>query len=304
MSILVGQRCDSAVLREIEWPAEYRLLDSMPDGVVILDGDGRIVFANRQLERMTAYTRLELIRRKIELLVPPRLRAIHEEHREPAARSMPEGRPMGTSQRHFPARRKDGTEFSADIALGWIATPKGRHAMAVIRDITQRVQLESAVEHMALHDPLTGLANRTLFLDRLSQAILDWRRDRRKVALVVLDVNAFRDVNDAYGHLVGDQVLCRIALRLGARLRAADTVARLGGDEFAWILPRVAGREAAEHMVQELLSTELRGFVVGPQSIEVGLSAGIAVCPDVGEDSDTLLRHAELELYSAKRRIP
>ena len=176
--------------------------------------------------------------------------------------------------------------------------------MAVIRDITQRAQLESAVEHMALHDPLTGLANRTLFLDRLNRAILDWRRDRRKVALVVLDVDAFRAVNDAYGHLVGDQVLCRIALRLGARLRGADTIARLGGDEFAWILPRVAGREAAEHIVRELLSTQLRGLVVGPQRIEVGVSAGIAVCPDAGEDSDTLLRHAELELYSAKRRIP
>lgn len=164
----------------------------------------------------------------------------------------------------------------------------------------QRKELEIALQRIALHDPLTGLANRSLFLDRLSQAILSWRRDRRTVALVMFDVNGFRQVNDAYGHLVGDQVLCRIAQRLGARLRAADTIARLGGDEFAWILPRIAGREAAVRMVDELLSTELGGLVVGPHGIEVGVSAGIALCPDDGEDPDALLRRAELELYSAK----
>jgi diguanylate cyclase (GGDEF)-like protein len=165
----------------------------------------------------------------------------------------------------------------------------------------QRKALELALERIALHDPLTGLVNRSLFLDRLSQAILDWRRERRTVALVTFDVNGFRQVNDAYGHLVGDQVLCRIALRLGAVVRAADTVARLGGDEFAWILPNVAGRETVVRMVQDLQRTQLGGLVVGPQRIEVGVSAGIALCPDDGGDADALVRHAELELYSAKR---
>ena len=166
---------------------------------------------------------------------------------------------------------------------------------------TQGKALEFALQRIALHDPLTGLVNRSLFLDRLSQAILDWRRDRRTVALVTFDVNDFRQVNDAYGHLVGDQVLCRIALRLGAAVRAADTVARLGGDEFAWILPHVAGRETVVRMVQDLQRTQLGGLVVGPQRIEVGVSAGIALCPDDGEDADALLRQAELDLYSTKR---
>jgi diguanylate cyclase (GGDEF)-like protein len=161
--------------------------------------------------------------------------------------------------------------------------------------------LEFALQRIALHDPLTGLANRSLFLDRLSQAILDWRRERRTIALVTFDVNGFRQVNDAYGHLVGDQVLCRIALRLGAKVRAADTVARLGGDEFAWILPHVTGRESVVRMVQDLQRTQFGGLLVGPQRIEVGVSAGIALCPDDGEDADALLRQAELDLYSVKR---
>ena len=165
----------------------------------------------------------------------------------------------------------------------------------------QSKALEIALQRIALRDPLTGLVNRSLFLDRLSQAILDWRRERRSVALVTFDVNGLRQVNDAYGHLVGDQVLCRIALRLGAVVRAADTVARLGGDEFAWILPNVAGRETVVRMVQDLQRKQLEGLVVGPQRIEIGVSAGIALCPDDGGDADALLRRAELELYSAKR---
>jgi diguanylate cyclase (GGDEF)-like protein/PAS domain S-box-containing protein len=284
------------------WPSEGQLLDAMPDGVVVLDSEGRIVFANRLAEQMTGYTREELGGHLIELLVPPRLRAIHREHRQAYHESQRGPRAMRTAEYDFRARRKDGSEFSADIALGPIDTPRGRQTVAVIRDITKRVQLESALEHMALHDPLTGLANRTLFFDRLKQAMLSAGRDGKQVALVMMDVDRFKAINDAYGHLVGDQVLRKLAMRLTFPLRASDTIARIGGDEFAWVLPRVASRDSAVSIVRKLLRMNVENLVVGPQHIEVGVSTGMALYPDDGEDTDNLMRSADLALYAAKRK--
>ena len=285
---------------DLGWPLEGLVVDAMPDGVVVVDIEGRIVFSNLQAQKMTGYTRRQLHGQSIELLVPPRLRAIHQRHREGYNRSRTGPRAMGTVERDFPVRRKDGSEFSADIALAPVETPNGRQTIAVFRDITQRRQLESTLERLAVHDPLTELANRTLFFDRLHQAMQAGQRDRRQLALVMLDVDRFKAVNDTYGHLVGDQVLRRLAQRLRAPLRASDTVARLGGDEFAWILPGVAGREAAAQMVSKLL-TRVGHLTVGPQRIQVRVSAGLALHPDHGQDVDTLLSHADLALYSAKR---
>ena len=272
----------------------------MPDGVVVVDREGVIVFTNPRAEQMTGYTRAQLHGQSIELLVPQRLRVIHKRHRQGYHESRAGARAMGTVERDFPVRRKDGSEFSADIALAPVDTPNGRQTIAVIRDITQRKQLESTLEQLALHDPLTGLANRTLFFDRLHQAMQAGQRDQRQLGLVMLDVDRFKAVNDAYGHLVGDQVLRRLAGRLRAPLRASDTVARLGGDEFAWILPAVAGREPAVRMVSKLL-THVGRLTVGPRSIHIAVSAGLALYPDDGQDVDTLLSHADLALYSAKR---
>jgi diguanylate cyclase len=286
---------------EMPWPSASQILESMPDGIVLLDREGKIVFANRQAEQMTGYTREELAGQRTELLVPPRLRAIHREHRLAFYASDRGPRAMGAAEYDFRARRKDGSEFSADIALGPIDTPSGRQIVAVIRDITKRKQLESTLEHMALHDPLTGLANRTLFFDRLKQALLAAERDRKKVALVMMDVDRFKAINDAYGHLVGDQVLRKLAMRLSFPLRASDTIARMGGDEFAWILPRVASRESAARIVRKLLRTQFGNLVIGPQRIEVGVSTGMALYPDDGQDTDSLTRNADLALYAAKR---
>ena len=275
----------------------------MPDAVIVADGEGRIVFANRQAEGMTGYTSEELGRHRIELLVPKRLRAIHKEHRQAYYRSHNGERAMGAVEYDLRARRKDGSEFSAEIALGPIDTPRGRQTVAVIRDITKRVRLESQLEHMALHDPLTGLANRTLFFDRLKQAMLAAGRDRKQVALVMMDIDFFKAINDAYGHLVGDQVLRKLALRLTFPMRASDTIARIGGDEFAWILPGVASRDSAARIVCKLLRTNVGNLVVGPQLIKVFVSTGMALYPDDGENTDTLIRKADLALYAAKRKV-
>ena len=286
--------------RPVPGTSDHELLELMPDGIVISDALGRIIYVNRRAEEITGYRRKDLHGRRIELLVPRRLRAIHQEHRREYA-AHPGPRSMGSADHDFKVQRKDGTELSVDIALGPIASAAGPQVIAVIRDISERQRLEVVLQHQALHDPLTDLANRNLFFDRLKQAIHGAQRDGNRVALVVMDLDEFKEVNDSFGHGVGDALLKAVAARLVQRLRATDTAARLGGDEFAWILPGVADHVAAERMVRRLLRTLKGGFSVGKEMIEVSVSAGMAVYPDDGDDVRTLLRKADLGLYSAKQ---
>jgi diguanylate cyclase len=280
--------------------SDHEVLERMPDAVVIVDADGIITYANRRAERITGYSSSELRGHTIELLVPARLRTIHKVHRREYS-ERPASRSMGTASHDFNVRRKDGSEFPADISLGPLKGEGGPGVVAVIRDMTERRRFEALLEHQALHDPLTGLANRTLFLDRLKQAIQSARREGRHVALVMLDLDKFKLLNDAYGHAVGDAALKKFAAKLPLRLRATDTAARLGGDEFAWILPGTADREAAKRMVRKLMMGLEGSLSIAGRTMVVRVSAGMALYPDDGRDVDRLMRVADASLYSAKR---
>src|SRR5579864_5444288 len=175
---------------------DFALLEWMPDAIVISDPEGRIVYANRHAEELTGYRRRELTGRQVELLVPESHRAIHRHHHRDYYAGKAGPRPTGLADRDFKVLRKDGSEIFADIALGKIETPQGLRIISVIRDFTERRRLEAALEHQALHDPLTGLANRTLFFDRLNQALSSARREQRRIALVMLDLDGFKEVND------------------------------------------------------------------------------------------------------------
>jgi diguanylate cyclase (GGDEF)-like protein/PAS domain S-box-containing protein len=171
---------------------------------------------------------------------------------------------------------------------------------SIIHDVTERKRAEEALEHQALHDGLTGLPNRLLLQDRLTQAIRMAERDGRTFALCVIDLDRFKDVNDTLGHFAGDQLLLEVAWRLRNTLRASDTVARLGGDEFAIVLPdadMAAATLSAEKMVEALGAS----LVLEGHEVAVGASVGIAVYPENGSDSDTLLRRADVAMYVAKQ---
>ncbi len=277
-------------------PTDHRVLNSIPDAVVVTDPDGEIVFANRAAEEMTGYRRKELIGRKIELLVAARQRGAHVRERR---RFYRRGQPglMGHGQGDFSLRRKDGTLVEVEIALG----PAAEDTVAVIRDVTERRRMEEALAHQALHDPLTNLPNRTLFFDRLHQAINSARRQGTQLAVVMLDLDGFKSVNDAYGHAAGDGVLKVVASRLSEGMRASDTAARIGGDEFAWILPRVASRRSVDRMIRKRLSAARGRIAVDGGRVDIGVSAGIALYPDDGRDADSLIRHADAAMYATKR---
>ncbi len=277
-------------------PRIYDLLEWMPDAVVVADPTGKIVFANKKAESLTGYSRRELLGRPVEILVPFKVRAAHARRRRDFyARGVP--RFMGSLEADLSLRRKDGSVIPVEISLG----PAAVDTVAVIRDITERRRMEVALEHRALHDPLTDLANRSLFFDRLRQVILTARREGGQVALVMLDLDGFKAINDLHGHGVGDDVLRRLGARLRQDLRATDTAARIGGDEFALILPRVAGRNAVEQMVRKRLMTAQGPLIVDRRRINLRMSAGIAMYPEHGRDADTLMRHADAAMYSAKR---
>jgi diguanylate cyclase (GGDEF)-like protein len=164
----------------------------------------------------------------------------------------------------------------------------------------ERKRGEEALRHQALHDALTGLPNRTLFHDRVSTALEKARRDGRPLAVLVTDLDSFKDVNDSLGHKCGDILLQGVASRLLDGLRASDTVARLGGDEFGFLLAD-ADRSGTAVLVQRIQDTLANPFVVQDSLLQVQASAGVALYPDHGEDVDQLLQHADVAMYVAKR---
>lgn len=188
-----------------------------------------------------------------------------------------------------------------------IASPENRSSREIYRLITafnvmrnQVHQRQMALEHQTLHDALTGLPNRVLLQDRLEQAIQIMKRNKDSMSLLLLDLDRFKEINDALGHQVGDELLQQVGQRLEALLRDSDTVARLGGDEFAIVAPNTDSRQAAQ-FAEKIAGAIKDVFQVGKQNLHVGVSIGIAVYSRHGSDAGTLIRHADIAMYSAKR---
>ena len=179
--------------------------------------------------------------------------------------------------------------------------PPWKGAVVAHTDVTERRLMEEALRAPARADPLTGLPNRVLFRDRLEQALLQRQRDGGRCAVLFIDLDRFKQVNDTLGHAAGDTLLCEVGRRFQERLRKTDTVARFGGDEFVVLLPDVRGGESAAGVARKLLESFEAPFVWEGHSIQAGASIGIVVAPDHGEDDATLLRRADVAMYAAKR---
>jgi diguanylate cyclase (GGDEF)-like protein/PAS domain S-box-containing protein len=178
----------------------------------------------------------------------------------------------------------------------------GRRTLGVsVEDVTVRVAAAAALHHRALHDALTELPNRVLLGDRLRHGLREARRTSRSVALLLLDLNDFKEVNDQFGHHHGDHLLVAVAKRLSETLRECDTFARLGGDEFALLLTDGSGIEGARAVALKVTETLARPFTLDGMTISIRTSIGIAVSPDHGDDDETLMRRADMAMYAAKR---
>jgi diguanylate cyclase (GGDEF)-like protein/PAS domain S-box-containing protein len=173
--------------------------------------------------------------------------------------------------------------------------------LSIIQDITERKLTEELIKKLAYHDALTGLPNRMLCQDRLKMALAQAQRHRRQVAVMMLDLDFFKQVNDIFGHRIGDRLLQVVGSRLTGLLRKSDTVARLGGDEFIVISPEISRVTDAAKVSQKILDSFRAPFICEEQEVRVTASIGMAIYPLDGRDPDTLLRHADIAMYCAKR---
>jgi diguanylate cyclase (GGDEF)-like protein/PAS domain S-box-containing protein len=196
---------------------------------------------------------------------------------------------------------KDGTSLSLDITATACEAQEGVLVQLNLRDISERKKADAQIRYLALHDSLTGLANRTMFYERLSVEMATARRKGGTVALLALDLDHFKQVNDSLGHLMGDQLLEEAAQRIVACLRECDLAARLGGDEFAIALSEVRSREHAEDVASRILAALHRPFELGGHLAHVSGSIGVALFPADGDSPGTLMRSADTAMYGAKK---
>jgi diguanylate cyclase (GGDEF)-like protein/PAS domain S-box-containing protein len=200
------------------------------------------------------------------------------------------------------AQRKDGHEFELDLQL--VPVEDGgqlTHWVAFLRDVTDNRNEIVALRHQAMHDGLTDLPNRMMLFDRLADALEAARSDGRLIALLLMDLDRFKEVNDTFGHHFGDVLLKQVAFRLRNQLHVDDTVARLGGDEFAIVLTSALDANAVAMTARRILNSLQQPFVVEGQVLEVGASIGIALYPQHGSDARTLMRRADVAMYATKQ---
>jgi diguanylate cyclase (GGDEF)-like protein/PAS domain S-box-containing protein len=200
------------------------------------------------------------------------------------------------------AQRKDGREFELDMQL--VPVEDGgqlTHWVAFLRDVTDSRNEIVALKHQAMHDGLTDLPNRMMLFDRLAEALEAARSDARLIALLLMDLDRFKEVNDTFGHHFGDVLLKQVAFRLRNQLHVDDTVARLGGDEFAIVLTSALDANAVAMTARRILNSLQQPFVVEGQVLEVGASIGIALYPQHGSDARTLMRRADVAMYATKQ---
>lgn len=198
----------------------------------------------------------------------------------------------------------DGTEHWVSVVKMPRHNEKGEviGTMGISRDVTERRRAEEIISHMAYHDSLTDLPNRALFNDRLTLALAHAQRNRQLLAVMLLDLDYFKEVNDTLGHSVGDKLLQAIGDRLTGLLRESDTIARMGGDEFLFLLPEIARVEDAAKIAQKILEAIRERFVLNGHELHVTTSIGITIYPNDSEDAGILMRNADIAMYRAKEK--
>jgi diguanylate cyclase (GGDEF)-like protein/PAS domain S-box-containing protein len=274
-----------------------RLHESMVDAYARVGMDGKLVEWNRSYEQMLGYSSAELAAKTYRDLTPPRW---HEmEARILAEEVIPKGY-SGVYEKEYV--RSDGTVFPVELRVFLLRddnqTPIGM--WAIVRDITERKLVEAQIHHLAHHDALTGLPNRAALNLRLEQAITAAQREGHRLAVMLIDLDRFKGINDNLGHLVGDQLLVEVAHRLRTEVRGSDIVARLGGDEFIVVVSEVASTQDIEAVAQKIRGALSKPYVIESHELHTTPSIGISFFPKDGSSAEALIRHADAAMYQAK----
>ena len=314
-SKLVAQREDLAI-REARISA---IVNNVADALVTIDELGQIQSFNLAAERIFGHSSQEVTNESVNLLFAAPLVSRNGDNNQPT--TIEQIAPYETL-----GRRKDGSTFYMEAAISEICEIAGCISIVICRDISAQKQAELEIkalkedleqrvvkrtmelatvnkelQHQALHDALTSLPNRVLMQDRLQQATRAAKRDNHALALMITDLDRFKEINDTLGHHYGDLLLQQVAVRLRGALRDSDTVARLGGDEFAVLLPTISSEEQATQAAIKIAKAMEAPFILENQYFHVGISIGVALYPKDGDNSTHLMRRADVAMYVAKR---
>lgn len=273
-----------------------KLIHLMLDTVFVVDEHNKIVFVSDACESLLGYRADEMMGTLItDYMHPDDLAATRD-----SIQRVMNGQPHIDYRNRY--LHKEGNAVHILWSARWYEEDRVR--IGVARDVTALMQTEEELRFLAHHDPLTKLTNRSLFYDRLSIGLSSAHRHQTYLALLYLDVNDFKVINDTQGHAVGDRVLCTVARRLESCVRENDTVARMGGDEFTVLLTDIQSKEAITAKVEHI-----RRIINEPLDAEYGelnmpsCSIGVACYPTDGEDADALLSHADSHMYRIKRNL-
>ncbi len=284
------------ILRERE--ERYRtILENIEDGYYELDTTGRFVFFNDSCGKIFGYAKDELMGMNCrDCTDKESWESVQSVFQNVYSALKPD------RLQDWVIVRKDGFKRHIEASLAPIHGENGNAVgiRGIMRDVTERKKAEDTITFLAYHDALTGLPNRVLFNDRLSLALVHARRNDQKFAIMMLDLDKFKEVNDKMGHEVGDQLLQSVANRLRSRLREGDTVARMGGDEFMLLFPDIKQGDDCFVIAQKIVESFRRPFYLSSDELYVTTSVGVAIYPDDGADFDALKKYADAAMYNAK----
>jgi diguanylate cyclase (GGDEF)-like protein/PAS domain S-box-containing protein len=285
-----------AALRQSEERLQAMLVNS-PAIIYLKDTEGRFLLVNREFENLFHLTGEQIVGKTDHVPFP---REIADRFRANDLKVLASKTPLEFEET---TSLDDGLHTYISVKFPLFDTQGMPYAVGGIStDITARKRAEEELKHLAHHDALTGLANQALLKDHLEQALASARRHEQQVAVLFLDLDRFKFINDTLGHEVGDHLLQTMAHRLAGCVRASDTVARMGGDEFVVILTDIGHAEDAAIVVRKIFDVLVPDFVLERQKVFVTPSIGISLYPDDGEDGQTLLKHADLAMYRAKEQ--
>ncbi|HJV51285.1 MAG TPA: PAS domain S-box protein [Noviherbaspirillum sp.] len=271
---------------------------SSHDGILITDADGIIVEVNRAFSELTGYLRTEVVGRSARLL--------NSGHHDADffQRMFQTAAEQEFWRGEIWTRTKDGAINVVLMTVSAVRDLAGKltQYVGVFTDITQKKESEQRLERLAHYDALTGMPNRSLFRDRLQQAVRKSHRHGQILALFFLDLDHFKEVNDTLGHVAGDALLVEAARRIASCVRESDTVARLGGDEFTVLVPELESRETAERLARDMIGALAAPFTLGTETASVSASIGIALYPGDADDAESLTIAADQAMYDAKAR--
>jgi diguanylate cyclase (GGDEF)-like protein/PAS domain S-box-containing protein len=298
-SMIARKAADDASLREKE-RAEITL-DSIGDAVISTDISGNITYLNEVAEMMTGWSGKAAVGRPFAEV----LRIVDGETRETVRNPMQLAIKQGQTVRltsHCVLVRRDGVESAIEDSSAPIRSRKGQvvGAVMVFHDVSETRATALKMTHLAHHDHLTDLPNRMLLTDRINQAISFSRRQRKRLAVLFLDLNGFKQINDTLGHAIGDKLLQLVAQRAVTCVRSSDTVSRHGGDEFVVLLPEIEDATDAGSTAEKILTTIAKPYAIGGRDLHLSGCIGISIYPEDGHDAQALIKNADAAMYMAK----